>query len=193
MKKALKILFVPSCGIGYDVLSDGRWVVKQNNLTPVDTKIRCDKAAELFNKGKADIIFCTGGIFLPPNLQTKPASYLMKNYLFSHHNISPERIWTEEVSLDSWQNVEEMRKVLRKNKVEIDKTEIIVVSHWTHTIRLKRIFRYNGFRKIQRYGLDYHIGWRMYISEILNNILTILDPAGKSIPVQKARKQRKQD
>ena len=189
----MKIAFTPSCGIGYDVLLNGTWVVKQNNLTPVDTKIRCDKAAELFNNGNADIIFCAGGIFLPPTLQTKSASSLMKDYLFSHHNISPEKIWLEEGSLDSWQNVEMMRQVLEQKSIKIDKVEVIVISHWLHTIRLRNILRYNGFKKIVRYGLNYHIGWRMYVSEILNNILTILDPAGKSIPVRKSRKQRKQD
>ncbi len=188
----MKIVAIPSCRIGYDVSSNGTWIVKQNNLTPVDTKIRCDEGAKLFEREEADIIFCMGGIFLPANLQTKPASELMKNYLVSCYDIPSEKIWTEKESLDSWQNIEMMIKVLKQNSVGIKETEIIIVSHWTHTLRLKRILRYNGFRKIRRLGLCYHIGWRMYLSEFLNNSLTVLDPAGKSVWVKKERMHRQQ-
>jgi len=187
----MKIVFIPSCGIGHEVLN-GVWIVKQNVLTTVDTKIRCDEGAKLFKEGGKDIIFCTGGIFLPSYLQTKPASRLMKEYLVSQHRIPHERIGIEEESLDSWQNVEIMKKVLEDRGVKIDEAEISIVSHWLHTIRLKRILRYQGFRKIKRFGLRYPVGWRMWVSEFLNNILTLIDPAGRSERVQKEREKRKQ-
>ncbi len=188
----MKIIFVPSCGIGFEIV-DGKRVIKQDSLTTTDTKIRCDAGAEFFKKIEGEVnIVCTGGIFLPPFLQTKPASSLMKEYLISVHGIPPEKIWTEEKSLDSWENVEMTRRTLQERGIkEIEEIEIFVVSHWPHALRLKRLFRYQGFHKVKSLGLHYPVGWRMWVLELLNNILTLIDPTGKSKWVKKERERRR--
>jgi len=188
----MRIAFMPSCGIGYEVLPDGTWMVRQNNLNTADTKIRCDEGAKYFKAGGVDIIFCTGGIFLPPYLQTEPASKLMKDYLVSCHNIPSEKVWIEEESLDSWQNVEKMKETLLGKGINLDEVEIDIFSHWTHTLRLKRLLRYHGFQKVFRFNLRYRIGWKMYVYEIVSNFLVIIDPAGKSFFVKKERGKRRQ-
>jgi len=185
----MKIGFVPSCGIGYEVVNGVR-VIRQNILTTVDTKIRCDEGARLFLNNKVDVLFCTGGIFLPSFLQTEPASKLMKDYLIDNYGIQPEKIWIEDRSLDSWQNIKEMKRVLQEKGIKIDKVEIVIISHWTHTIRLSVILKSYGFKKIKKHPLMYPVGWKTYVSEFLKNILTILDSRGESLIPRKEREKR---
>jgi uncharacterized SAM-binding protein YcdF (DUF218 family) len=118
----------------------------------------------------------------------------MKKYLVEEWGIAEERIWTEEKSVDSWENVTEMKKELLRREVDISKIEIIIVSHWTHALRLRRLLRYNGFKnkKVRHGGKSHPVGWRWYFRELLLFLLTLIDPQGKSWFVRREREKRRQ-
>ncbi|HMB26187.1 MAG TPA: hypothetical protein VKP03_02095 [Patescibacteria group bacterium] len=52
-------------------------IIKKDKLSLADTLQRCKKALDLWKTKEYEKILVTGGIFLPPNIQTKPAGDLM--------------------------------------------------------------------------------------------------------------------
>ena len=196
MEIKITVIFVPAGNIGYKEVFDKtdpvpRLKPKKNSLSP-DTQTRCNRAITLYRElGPLNFILTSGGLFMPPTLQDRAAAALMKDYL-TFYKIPADNIFTEEKSLDSWQNVEFMVQVLASHNFDISQVELIIVSHWLHTIRLQRLCRYYGnFKKVSRCPLYYPpIGKRGVLKELLLILLTLIDPAGKSFIVKRERRRR---
>jgi len=195
----LTFIIIPSCGIGHYIDQFGNEIISQDLLTPTDTKIRCDVGAELFlsreSKSPKTMIITGGGIFLPKERQTKPAAYLMKEYLISTYNIDKSVIWCEDQSLDSWQNIQMMAKLFTEYGVDSKLIQLVIVSHWTHVLRLMYLALKCGFkfRNIRGKFIFYPIGWKETIKQLSILGFTVIDPKGVSRKVVEERKKRNQN
>ena len=186
----MKILLILSRNIGFELV-DGKMMVIQNHITSMDTKIHLDNGAKLFKKDNFDYIFCVGGLYLPETFQTKPASMLMKEYLIEKYGINDKKILIEERSVDTTENVIEMIKVLDKHKINIKNVEIKVVSYFLHNIRVGRILKHFGAKKVDYFNLYYRIPVKLFFIEVLSIVLNFFDPEGKSPISMKEKATRK--
>jgi uncharacterized SAM-binding protein YcdF (DUF218 family) len=197
----LKILiYIPSYGVG----SDGQ------NVLNFDTMGNLEKAYKFWSSKflistKTSVYFAVvGGIFLPEEYQTIPISTTMMNQLIAW-KIPPEKIFSEEKSVDSWENVKfinyKIKKTFPNGLKDFDK--IYIVSHKCH-IRHKIIMRSYGIKKckIEMVNTDYDFlkadekkDLMRYIKEFISNCISIVDPKGCWFPIllHERKKRRRGD
>ncbi len=105
-----------------------------------DSKNRCLKAIELFNKTKFDRIICSGGLFSSQQMGFKN-SYALRNWLI-HKNVTSKIIIEESQSLTTIDNVEKTIKLLTP-----EETIYVVTSNY-HYLRTKLSWKLVGKRKV---------------------------------------------
>ncbi len=162
-------------------------VVEKNKLVQ-DTIKRIEAGLKKYRKGDFDFILLSGGIFLPPKIQTIPGARLMAKYLVKK-GISYHQIILEERSLDTFQNVKFSTSKLFL--MGIKNPEITVITQWQHAIRFWICFRaYN--LKISLEPINYQIPITDWLKEWLFILYHIYDRKGKKYLALKNREKRRQ-
>lgn len=176
----MKVLFVPSSG------------VSALNRLRKDTLRRCKRGLRLWQSGRYDYLLLSGGIFNPPNIQTVPASLLMRNW-FLAHSVDGSKIITEEESLDTFENVKFGIKELEEKGLSVAK--IAVVSQWQHVIfRIFPIFLLGYGRLIRPHPMWYFASIKDFFREAIAILIFILyclmlDPKGEKFLSHKRRQR----
>lgn len=159
-----------------------------DQLSSQDTLLRCGQALRTWHRGEHDHILVTGGICWGPDLQTRPLSTLMKEWLVQR-GVPAERIIEESGSLDTFQNIEFSLRVLREQG--LNHARITLVSQWQHVVRacitLLAYFVLPARPVIANYRLPRRDFWR----EFLFIGYHLLDWRGRLPPARKNREQRR--
>ena len=172
----MKIILVPAGGIS------------AINKLSSDTLTRCKAALKLWQKGGFDKILLSGGIFLPPSIQTKPAALLMKQWL-KNAGINEKYLLLEEQSRDTFENVKLSLDILNKTSND---WQITIITHWQHAIRFWITFSLGYGIKIKIHPLFYKLPLQAMFKEFLSIIYHIYDPQGvKKIPRLNREKRSK--
>ncbi len=174
----MKVLLVPSCGIS-----------PVNQLTPTDTLLRCQRALKLWQSGKYDKILVSGGIFLPPQTQTKAAGVLMAEWLVSH-GVPRRALIIEGRSVDTFGNIK--FSLDRLKEINVGKAEITVVTQWQHAVRFWISFFFGYGLWVKLHFMRYPISLRTWLKEWFLIIYHLYDPIGIKKIARKNREQRRQ-
>lgn len=138
-----RILMVPS------------WqLVPRDRLSPHDTQLVCQEALQLWKTGLYDLLLLTGGLFLPPYIQTKPSAELMKDWFVSQ-GVEPSRIVTETRSLDTFENISYSLAELQL--LGINHPDITVCTQWQHAVRIRHTFERAHGVEVQIYTLNFDL------------------------------------
>ena len=159
-------------------------------IDPVDricerTIKRCLKALELWRTGNYDYILITGGIFLPPNVQTEPASYLIKKYLAG--KVDSSHIIIEEKSRTTFENAGFGLNELSLRCIE--DFDLTVVTQWQHALRFGLTFMAYG-HKIRSEKVKYRLKPSEWLREWAYILIHLVDPLGRSKAVKKFTENR---
>ncbi len=156
-----------------------------------DTLYRCQAALELWRTGQFDRILVSGGICFPREIQTRPASESMKQWLSQpQQGVDKNQIICESKSLTSFGNVEFSLKKL--TEVGIDQPQITVVSQWQHAIRMRIAFSLVYGIKVERYPLHYPISFSSWLYEWFLILYHLWDWEGIGFLAHWMRRKRKQ-
>lgn len=176
----LRILFVPAGNIA-----------AVNKLGPEDTLIRCLMALRQWEMGQYDYLVVTGGCFLPPAVQTKPAGQLMATW-FEQQGVEHERIVIEYKSLDTFDSIHEGVSAMRTYGLgEPKQWAITVVTQWQHSWCYWLSFWAMYKLKIKRRGLVYPISWPTWLREFALIAYHFYDPCGTGWVARRNREQRR--
>lgn len=173
---SIKILHVPSCGI-----------TAVDQLTPTDTLLRCEAGLQLWRKGGFDLIFCTGGMFLPPSVQTRAASVIMKEW-FVEHGVPADKVLVEMLSRDTFENVSAQLSVLRMQKIE--DFEMTVCTQWAHAIRFYLTYSLGYGIRVDLYPLSYPMSRYSWFAEFVSFFLHLFTPRGRN-PISRREREKR--
>lgn len=143
---------------------------------------------EFFLRG-CDYILLTGGWFTEN--QTSSAAEKMKNWFLEKQKIEKqeipeEKIFLEEQSRDTYENIHNSLKLLREKKLE--NSTLFLVSEKCHLRRIKIILR-----KHKKVGIPIpvkYLSLKEEIKEFFLLLYTYLDPRGKFFLALKNKKDR---
>ena len=150
----VKILFVPA------------ELINPKNVLSDNTLCRCRAALKLWQSGDFDLLLLTGGLFLEPERQTRPASEIMRDW-FVENGVSQDWIRTERQSLDTYQNVSLSLQELQDVHIE----SITVVTQYQHALRFLATFflahgqriRVNMIRQPAMSWKDWFMEWLVLV------------------------------
>lgn len=174
----IKVLIVPA-----------ETVFSFNNIIGTYTEKRCQSALRLWQTGDYNFMVLTGGIFLPPNRQNKPAAEIMKDWFLSQ-NIKAASILTEKESLDTFQNFIFSLDLIKK---KVKNFEFTVITHWTQALRFQITARMGYGVSIKTKPLYYKISVLELFKEILYILYHLIDPRGQRLVAEINRKKRRQN
>ena len=169
----------------------------------LDGKMRAIAAGELYEEGLTRRIIVSGG---KTSGEGSPSeAEMMSNYLIRHF-LTPEGIITkEDKSIDTTENIERIKELLEKEKIE---ERVIMLSNQYHIKRIKKLSAISGLsadainaesvllKRSKHYRLflkRYSGSCEMIIKKIKETILRgllIINPAG-NIPRKIAERTRK--
>ncbi len=97
----------------------------------------------------------------------------------------------ENQSLDTWQNIENFKKIILENKIDVG--NIYVFADSFHSIRVSLLLKYHGFINIFKTHSYIKLDLREKIKEIILIVMTFIDPSGTKNPIIKRvlEKERK--
>lgn len=125
--------------MGTTVLMVPSWqVVPPDMLCPLDSQLVCMEAHKLWRTGQYEWLLVSGGIFLPPKIQTRPAADLMGAW-FEECGVPRSRIIKESRSLDTFDNVRYSLYELWARGIR--DPDITVCTHRIHGIRIRHTFK----------------------------------------------------
>lgn len=119
-----KILMVPACEIA-----------PKDKIRNTETESRCVSALIKWQNGRYAKLLLCGGIFLPPDTQTRPAADLMAEW-FKREGVSAKDILIDDLSRDSFENVFFGLKKLEDHNFSPEETEIRIISSRQHSLRI---------------------------------------------------------
>jgi uncharacterized SAM-binding protein YcdF (DUF218 family) len=161
----LKILFIPAEEIlEKDVLS-------------AHTLSRCEKGLKKLQENQYDLLILSGGIFLPPHIQTKPASVLMKEW-FVECGFDKNKILVETESVDTFQNIFFTYENILKN---LKNYKITVLSEKNHCRRIKLTFKKIYNLQVKTIFADYQLSTKESLMEQIYFLIHMLDKYDKWI------------
>lgn len=171
-----RILMVPS------------WqLAPSDRLSPRDTQIVCRAALQLWQTGRFDLLLLTGGVFLPPHIQTRPSAELMKDW-FRSQDVEPSRIVTETRSLDTFENIAFSLTELRRRGIE--NPLITVCTQWLHALRIRHTFQRAHGVAMRVHAIRFHMSWRDLAWQWLCVAYHWYDPGGMGRLAKSARLRR---
>jgi hypothetical protein len=170
----MKFLFIPSCE-----------VAAQNTLDGTTTEKRLVAGINLWNKGGFDKIIVTGGIYLPPNLQTIPSGELMRDWLINQ-GVPAEKIVCENKSRDTYENISEALKLVADDH----NPAFTVITHWQHALRFWITFRPTDKYKVKIIPLWYWYGIKTFVLEWFILLVHLFDKKGTGWIATKNRQAR---
>lgn len=173
------------------VLALSRGVLALNKIDESTIK-NCDSAIMTYKKNNCEFICTVGGIFQPKDIQDIPISELMKKYILKEYN--DIKIISENMSLDTWQNIQFLVELFNKNNISKEYKVFICADH-LHALRVKILLKHYGFiSEIVKSKIKLDL--KTIIKEIILICMTIVDKTGeKNIIVKnilnKERNKRK--
>lgn len=170
----MRYLLIPACE-----------VKKKNSLAGTTTKKRLKKGVVLWKKGVYDAIIVTGGIYLPPQIQTIPSGNLMKEWL-REKGISSESIICENRSRDTYENIQGTLSLIAEDR----DPQLTVVTHWQHALRFWVTFRLAFGVKICIKPMYYRIGWKNFLLEWPMLFCHLVDKKGTGFIARSNREKR---
>ena len=183
--KPLPILFVPSGGI-----------TTLDQLDPANTLLRCVQGLKMWQTGKYQYLVVTGGKFLAPSVQTKPAGQLQAEW-FVAQGVDPNRIIIEQTSLDTYENITNSLRAMHafQNGALGDdyppNWDITVVTQWQHSWRFWISFWELGRLRIKRAPMHYPMSWLSWVMEFAMVAYHFYDPRGTGLVARKNREGRR--
>ncbi len=162
--------------------------VKRHNKLSANTIKRLNAGLDLWWSGGFDKIVLTGGIYNSSDVQSRPASVLMRIYLMAN-GVDKNKILVERKSLDTFENV---KNVLEKLEyLDIDQLNITVVTQWQHAIRFWICFRSYGI-KVALFPLKYSVSLFTSLKEYFFILYHVYDKKGRKFLARLNRKFRTQ-
>lgn len=172
---SVPILMVPSWQIvGIDVLS------------PKDTLIVCEEALRLWRTNAFEFLLVSGGLFLPPEIQTQPSSHLMARW-FVEHGVAPTLIITESRSLDTYDNLRYSLAELASRGVDPD---ITVCTHRIHGIRIRHTFHAAFGQTVRIHEVHFPLSSAEWINQWLCVLYHYADRRGYGWLARRTRAKR---
>jgi len=169
-----RILVIPACE-----------VLEKDSLSDSNTEKRLRYGASYYHTGFVDDIFVTGGIYLPPKIQTVPAGQLMAEWL-EKHGIPRQKIIIEASAKDTFDNI----KALLTATKDLPALQFTVVSHWQHCLRIWATLRLGYGIKAKFLPIHYKLGLKGSILEWCMFAYHLLDPRGTKFIAKANRKAR---
>lgn len=182
----IRVLMLPAEGIA-----------PTDQFTP-NTMARLQTARQLVMREDFDLIVFSGGKFLDPWIQTKPAAILMRDWFFSIPcSLTRERGIVEIRSLDSYQNVhftvDKLNRFRIKAGLDWSQLDITVCTEYFHARRIATTFRLCYGIDVKIHGVKQpDMGVMAYVKEFFLNVLHFLDPHGNSYIPRKNREARRE-
>jgi uncharacterized SAM-binding protein YcdF (DUF218 family) len=164
-----KVLFIPSCE-----------VAAIDTLEGTETEIRLKAGLEEWKKGAFDVIAVAGGVYLPPELQTRPSGTLMKEWLLTR-GLTEHQVVAETNSRDTYENISGVVSALWGRPIE----RIAVITQWQHALRFWVTFRRAHGVKAEIIPLWYSPGLSRFLKEWLFLLIHVFDATGTSPLVMK--------
>lgn len=127
-------------------------LIPAEEIDPVDqlsanTLRRCEAGLTAWNSGDYDFLLLSGGIFLPSTRQTKSAASTMEQW-FVAQGVEPDCIWTEDQSLDTYENIRLGLRVMN-TQLGMEEKDITVLTQYQHAIRFLLTFWLAHRRRIK--------------------------------------------
>lgn len=169
-----KYLFVPACE-----------VLEKDSLMGTMTAQRLSAGLSEWLRSDYDRIIVTGGIYLPPNIQTIPAGELMRGWLIDN-GIDSENIICERWSLDTYQNIDFSMKLIAGDS----NPQITIVSQWQHAMRFKITFWRLYNIKVNIVSVVYKMSLKAFLLECCYILYHLLDKKGTLFFAKKNRENR---
>ena len=149
-------------------------------IHPVDriagaTLARLEEGLRLWREGGFDLLAVSGGVFLPPDVQTRSAANLMEDWL-AEHGVNRSDILVEDESLDTFQNIA-LTYARLGGRAHGNSLEWTVVSHSTHLRRFAVTCRTYGIT-MHRAPVAYRLSLGARIGEAIAYLVHRLDPRG---------------
>lgn len=119
-------------------------------------------AKNYLDKFKNSIVIVSGGKGKDEPL---PEAVVMKNYLIKQ-NISEHRILIEDLSRNTFENLSNVKRLLR------DENEILIITSGFHLFRARMLAKRVGFKKISLIGS--HISFKSKIRNLCREIFAII-------------------
>lgn len=169
-----RYLFIPSCE-----------VQPINSLTHTTTLRRLQHGLQMWRRGDYDKIVVMGGIYLPPEVQTRPSGELMKEWLVQQ-GVDAASIIDENGSRDTYENI-----ALALHGISDDRRpNITVVSHWQHTLRFLVTFWLAHRIRVGIEPMFYWVDAKTFVLEWVILLIHLFDRYGKGKIVSKNRAAR---
>jgi uncharacterized SAM-binding protein YcdF (DUF218 family) len=156
-----------------------------NSLRKTFTEKRLTRGLKIWKQGKHDKIIVSGGIFLPPNVQTVAAGRLMEDWLRTR-GVPADKITVEDKSRDTYENISESLSLVYKDV----QPEITVVTHWQHALRFWVTFRRAHQMKVKTVPMFYWVDIKTFILEWIILLVHIFDRNGTGKIASKNRLDR---
>lgn len=169
-------------------------VIMSELVTPVDklsqvTIWRLEAGLAEWQVGGFDRIVVPGGIFLPPDVQTRPIAVLMADWLLQR-GVPAESILVEPYSRDTFGNIRFLTEKLAEQNFAPETTELTLLSHWQHTARAALTAKAYGWQRVVTKPLRYPIGLIGFLKECVFYAVHLLDRRGDGIFAKLNRRNR---
>lgn len=167
-----KVLFIPSCE-----------VAAIDELEDTETEIRLKAGLLEWKKGAFDVIAVAGGVYLAPELQTRPSGDLMKEWLVER-GVPADKVVSESTSRDTYENISGVLRELKGTKID----RLVVITQWQHAMRFWITFRAAHGVKAEIIPLRYPVGFKRFLMEWVFLLIHTMDVYGMSTLVMKNKR-----
>ena len=121
---------------------------------------------------------CLGGRFNRAT-STKAAATRMREWLLSEQVLSPDRVFAETISRDTFENLREGFALLERKGIDHRRAELIIVSHPWHEERIQSILKRIYHRSARLIPAWHCLNWKERATEIGLYFYTKIDPRGE--------------
>jgi len=160
-----------------------------NKLDEAATPKRLLAGLNCWKTGQYDLIGTTGGVYMPPNIQTIPAARLMADWLTAR-SVPLEKILLADDSLDTFTDISSTLRVCADNGIIAPK--FTIVTQWQHAIRFKITFWLAHGIQIKTKLLRYQLPWVYWLKEFGFIAYHLIDRHGNLFLARYNRKKRSQ-
>jgi len=161
----MRYLLIPSCE-----------VAKLNSLEGTITEKRLERGLRIWEQGDFDAIVVSGGVYLPPDIQTTSSAKLMKEWLVDR-GVPAVSIISESDSRDTYENLGNTF-VLLAMAFQNSRPDMTVVTHWQHGLRFYAAAYLGHGKKLHLIPMWYSIGIKGFLMEWIFLLVHLIDWRG---------------
>ncbi len=170
----MRYLLIPSCE-----------VAPVDQLDGTETERRLNAGLAMWKRGQFEMIIVSGGVYMPPEIQTRPSGTLMKEWLV-RCGVKEHLIIAETRSRDTYENISGVMDALWGKRTGT----ITVISQWQHALRFWITFHRAHGVAVEIIPLRYHVGLKRFLMEWLLILIHVFDKTGTSWLVRKNKQDR---